>query len=318
MRSNKKGFTLIELAIVLVILGFTIASGTSLLALAVKRKATDVDYARLGSAKNSLFSYSAVHGVIPEKEGFASSVPYFLDFGGRNVAYIYDEGLTGVSGVDDAVCRRKTTSLILYQCKNYGCSSYSIVQNVAFVTIGGGANANIQTGKDSSGVVRIYLKGDMVDSYDADGVRIEEYDDITEWVTLGELQARSNCENYRLRILNNELPYAIIGDPYRGVVFADGGIPVENDKKYKWCLSQKTKFDALEFISGGTSLKISENCLEEAESNWTRGDNVTITGEPYVGTSGSYQLDFWVRDGNDPISGDDSIASKKLVLTIIK
>ncbi|QAR33955.1 type II secretion system protein [Geovibrio thiophilus] len=315
MRSETKGFTLIELAIVLVIIGFALASGSSLLALAVKKKSAETDSARLVSAKNSLFSYSNVNGVLPVKEGFAPAVSYSHDFGGRSVAYIYDEALTS----NDAVCRRKTASFELRRCRNAGCTDYTAVRNIAFVTAGGGANANIQTGADEAGIIRIYIQGDAADDYPADGTRIEAYDDITEWVTLGELQARSGCAGQSLRILNNELPQAYTGRPYEAKLFADGGVPHSGaGGRYRWCLDDTPlkSSASLEFSAKGSHVTASSDCRSESESAWTAGDNVSVIGTPPSGSGGSYYLSVWVRDGNDPDGGDDSIANKKLVLTI--
>ncbi|WP_265823295.1 type II secretion system protein [Geovibrio ferrireducens] len=314
MRSGTKGFTLIELAIVLVIIGFALASGSSLLALAVKKKTAETDSARLVSAKNSLFSYSGFNGVLPAQEGFAPAVPYSSDFGGRPVVYIYDEALT--SG--DAVCRKKTARLEIRQCRNFGCTEYTQVKNIAFVTVSGGANANIQTGADEAGIIRIYVQGDAADDWAADGTRAEGYDDISEWVTLGELQARSGCSASRLRILNNELPQARTGRSYSAKFFADGGVPLESGGRYRWCLDALAlkASGALEFSAFGSSVKMSSDCFNESESSWTAGDNVSITGTPPAGSSGSYYISVWVRDGNDPVGSDDSLANKRLVLTI--
>jgi len=317
MRSETKGFTLIELAIVLVIIGFALASGSSLLALAVKKKSTETDSARLVSAKNSLFSHSALNGTLPEKEGFAPAVSYSSDFGGRAVAYIYDDTLTEESGSAEAVCRRRTSKLELRKCRDAGCTDYSVVRNIAFVTVSGGANANIQTGADEAGIVRIYVQGDAVDDYPADGVKKQAYDDIAEWVTLGELQARSGCAGYRLRILNSELPAAYTARAYRANFFADGGVPA-NGRKYKWCLDDSGLMSAgvLKFTSANLDIKISSDCRNETEVSWTLGDNVSITGTPPSGSGGSYYISVWVRDNNDQSGSDDSIANKRFVLTI--
>ncbi|MCD8568883.1 MAG: hypothetical protein LRY50_11360 [Geovibrio sp.] len=61
---------------------------------------------------------------------------------------------------------------------------------------------------------------------------------------------------------------------------------------------------------------MSSDCFNESESSWTAGDNVSITGTPPAGSSGSYYISVWVRDGNDPGGSDDSLANKRLVLTI--
>lgn len=313
---NKMGFTLIELAIVLVVIGFAVAAGGSILALSVKKKAIDTDSARLISAKNSLVSYSAVNGIIPPAEGFASAVPNPLDFGGRRTLYIHDESLTST---DDAVCRKRTTELTLHLCRNMGCGEFITIPNIAFVTVSAGTNGNIQTQKDENGIVRIYLQGDRADDYEVDFQRVEDYDDITEWVTLGELQARSGCENSRLRILNNELPFAVSGKEYRVKIYADGGVTYTGaGGAYRWCADDNGMVNEGYFsiFADLNPVKVSNDCRSLSRSEWPQSDNLTITGNPPANSAGNYLLHFWVRDNNDPENGNDAITSKKLVLSL--
>jgi prepilin-type N-terminal cleavage/methylation domain-containing protein len=314
--TNSKGFTLIELAIVLVIIGFAISAGGSLLALSVKKKAIDTDTARLQSAKSSLVAYSAQNGVIPQDETFINSVPNPLDFGGRKTLYIHDENLTST---EDAVCRKRSTYLKINLCRNMGCSEFITIHDIAFANISAGPNGNIQTQKDTNGVIRIYLQNDKVDDHEGDFLRSESYDDLAEWVTLGELQARSGCENSRLRILNNELPYATLGKDYRATIYADGGVVyTSSNGDYRWCVDDDGMINegVFNINAGANTVAVSNNCLNLERNLWSQSDNLTLTGTPQTIGATNYLLKFWVRDNNDPENGNDVIASKKLVFSL--
>jgi hypothetical protein len=108
-----------------------------------------------------------------------------------------------------------------------------------------------------------------------------------------------------IRIINNELPYGFENSPYRATVFAEGGVPFPGSGKYKWCRQGNLPSG----LSANPSTSATD-CLSLSEASWGQADNVTISGTPAIGTSGSYSLTFFVRDNNG------NIAQKNLVLTI--
>jgi hypothetical protein len=164
--------------------------------------------------------------------------------------------------------------------------------------------------------IRVYAPGLQVDSFSGtyDGVpdsnRPEEFDDIVKWVTLDELRAKMGC-SIQIRIINNELPYGFENNTYRATVFAEGGVPFPSSGKYRWCRQGNLPSG----LSANPSTSATD-CLSLSETSWGQADNVTISGTPAIGTSGSYSLTFFVRDNNDPSGSNDNIAQKTLVLTI--
>jgi hypothetical protein len=115
----------------------------------------------------------------------------------------------------------------------------------------------------------------------------------------------------QIRIINNELPYGFENSNYRAAVFAEGGVPFPSSGKYKWCRQGNLPSG----LSANPSTSATD-CLSLSETSWGQADNVTISGTPAIGTSGSYSLTFFVRDNNDPSGSNDNIAQKTLVLTI--
>jgi hypothetical protein len=162
----------------------------------------------------------------------------------------------------------------------------------------------------------VYAPGLQVDSFSGtyenvpDPNRVEEFDDIVKWVTLDELRTKIGCP-MQIRIINNELPYGFENSPYRATVFAEGGVPFSSSGKYKWCIQGNLPSG----LSANPSTSATD-CLSLSEASWGQADNVTISGTPANGTSGSYLLTFFVRDNNDPSGSNDNIAQKTLVLTI--
>jgi prepilin-type N-terminal cleavage/methylation domain-containing protein len=62
---NKHGFTLIEIAIVMVIIGLLAGGGVSLMGMLTKRKARNETMDYLRQAKQALVSYASIHGKLP-------------------------------------------------------------------------------------------------------------------------------------------------------------------------------------------------------------------------------------------------------------
>ncbi len=303
-----KGFTLIELAIVLVVLGILAGIGAGILGLLIKRIHYNQNRERIQANVESLVGYALLNrGRLLPADNCTLVLRNRRDVWGKDFLCVIAPEL-----VNDSACARKTTSLTVIDENDNATHS-----DVALVLISGGPNYNIQTTNASP--VRIYLPETAgVDDYPADLNRPEPYDDMVRYVSLTELQTKLKCpytEEY-LRILNNELPYGFENSTYNATVYAEGGVPFTSGGRYRWCVEDPNGVDAtgLDFLCGGASALVSANCTAEAESNWSQCDELLLTGTPTV--SGSFQLTFFVRDNNDPSGSEDNLASKTLVLTV--
>jgi len=308
-----KGFTIIEVAMVLVIIGLIVGFGASLVGpLTMRAKRTETKET-LKAAKESIVGYAAANGRIPiwgDNTSDATIDEFCEIITNRRDAftqplYYFPSDANNQLQISGTICGRKTTNLTV--CRNPACTSR--VSNVAFVVTTGSENVNPQTGIVTcpAGLpageicIGLYDTGEpAIDNcttavncpnYDAAVNRLnraEEYDDIAEWVTLNELKVKTGCLGPPLRIVSNELPYGREGDPYSVTIYSDGGVP-----PYTWSLvTPSPPAPGLTFTAG----------------------TATISGTPT--TNGAYNINIQVCDNNDPAGTNDNCAVKSFVLTI--
>jgi len=323
---NVRGFTLIELAIVLVIVGLLIAAGASLVGPLTRRAKITETQQTVEAAVASLISYAATNHRLPTGSEFPAAVRNSNDSWGRPLTYYFDPNLTAIlAGSTDAVCGRRTTNFTI--CRDVACTAATNIPNVAFIVVSGSENFNTQTGVIAPGgcpagqtCIGVYDIGTPnIDDFPTDVNRPEEYDDIVRWTTLDELRSKAGCQGTQLRIINDSLPFGQVGVAYNNVsVFADGGVPYAAGGKYRWCI-QNTAGTAPASLSfrnqtGTLNIPFSTDCSSLAEGSWMQSDSVSISGSPTP--SGSYNLIFFVRDNNDPAGALDNVAQKNFVLTV--
>lgn len=306
MFKNNKGFSLIELSIVLVIMGILISFGTSMIAPLTKRVKYTETKEVMNAAVESIISFAAANNHIPTTLKFQSIVRTTRDAWTKDLYYIPDLNLDDLNA--GGVCGRKTTGITVRFYTD--ATTYTDIPNVAFVIVSGSENYNIQT-NNVSGRVTVWQTGTInIDNYTTDMNRPETFDDLIKWITLDELRAKTGCQGSQLKIINNELPYGFQNSQYSATVFADGGVPFGSGGKYKWC-RQESSPTGLTFNPS----TLSANALELSENLWGQADSLAISGTPTA--SGSFTLTVFVRDDNDTSgANDDNITQKTLVLTI--
>ena len=219
---NKKGFTLIELAMVLVIIGLLAGIGITVLGIMVKRAKVNATKEIINADIESILGYIFSSGKVPDITTFNTIVRNRKDSFGKDIIYIYDQGLTNY-------CGRLKTNITIQICSDVPCTTpVQTISNVAFVLLSSGANYNNQTagsgGINSPTTIRIYQYGVYLDSYPDDMNRIEEYDDIVKWVTLAELHNSDKCKPLFIDP-NQTLPYGEEDAPYRAKINVSGGVP---------------------------------------------------------------------------------------------
>jgi prepilin-type N-terminal cleavage/methylation domain-containing protein len=324
---RQKGFTLIELAIVLVILGLLLGTGTGIVGMLTKRAKLYETRNIIKAGIESLISYSASNNSLPDLATFPTVVGNPNDVWGKSLYYITDDDLT--DSTSGGICGRKTTQLKLSNCTTTGCGSpVNTVNNVAFIIVSGSTNFNNQTivpvtnPVTSDETVNHYSQGLVLDDYTTDMNRAEPYDDVVKWVTLDELRIKAGCEASQIRIVNNELPYGYQGSSYSASIFGDGGVPfadsandTDSELDYKWCWEDDPINGAptnVTFMCGINPLASSTCSL--AGGTWQQCTSMSLGGTPTV--AGSYGITFFVRDENDDVGDDDNIAQRAFVLTL--
>ncbi len=229
MRKRVFGFTLVEIAIILVVLGFLIGLGAALIGPLTKRMKINETRETLDAIAEAIISYAAGNKCL-RGNLTAMGVRKTKDAWNKDILYIRANVLLYGTGncipYTQDICGRKGTSLKLKICKNANCTVYDgNYTNIAFVVVSGGPNYNIQIFYNAT-EVRIYAPGTPnVDDYNDPpvGIRPEEFDDLVKWVTLNELRVKMGCPGAQLRIITSELPVAYQGSYYTASILAEGG-----------------------------------------------------------------------------------------------
>ena len=331
---NDKGFTLIELAIVMVIVGLLAGFGASMIVpLSVRAKRMETTEA-VNAATEAVIGYAAAHnGRLPTVGEFPGIIGKYKDAWRKPLEYVVDSRFCDDNPATGDLCTRKTAFITVRQCVDSVCTSPVTVSNVAFVVLSGGENYNNQTSGSravSASVTLSFFEAgvDNVDGYNTDMNRPEVYDDITRWVTLNGLKTAIGCKGPPLEILNDILPPGKAGTAYSAAVYTGGGVPFSTAAgKYKWCLETTSGSPPSGLVfrnhSNTTNIGFTTNAsaLAEGSATWVQSDSIQISGTPT--TPGSYLLTAWARDnsnpGNDVACGGtcpDNCASRSFVVTI--
>ncbi|MBC2709542.1 MAG: type II secretion system protein [Desulfosarcina sp.] len=334
MKNSQAGFTIIEMAMVMVIIGLIVGFGASLIGpLSIRAKRIESTEMVNAGAEAIIGHATASQGVLPTTAQFPGIIKKRNDAWIRPIQYVYDAALADGNPTTGDLCTRKTTRITLRQCADAACSASVMVANVAFLVLSGGENFNNQTAGtlavNGATVIDVYQNGvGNVDGYPTDLNRAEPYDDIVQWATLDELRNKIGCRSPLLSVLNNELPPGRLTSPYSAAVYVDGGVPFAAGGEYLWCV--ETPIGAMpsglnfrnHTDTGNIGFDTDGSVLAESSAVWTRSDHILINGTPT--SAGSFLLTVWVRDNSNPGSDAacasgvnlDNCTSRSFVLTI--
>jgi len=351
---SQKGFTIIEVAIVMVIVGLLVGFGAALVGPLTKRSQRLATTEIINAAVAGIVGFASAEKRLPQwgdntpdatQDEFCEVLTRTRDRASKPIYYFVDTRLT----LPDTVCGRKTTNLTV--CRNTTCTDR--IANIAFVVASGATDYNPQTGIVTSGCpagqtcIGVFEPGTIIDNctnagncpnYDATFDRMnraEAYDDIVEYVTLGELRTESGCQGAPLKILNSELPSGSTSSPYSATIFAQGGVPYSSGGDYRWCIEIGNR-DASAGVPGGLTLNpgfvrypddaSATECSDQSESAWSafQADQLTIVRGSGLTEPGSFLFTVHVRDnnqtGNDPACdnalNNDNCARRSFVITI--
>jgi prepilin-type N-terminal cleavage/methylation domain-containing protein len=193
--NQSAGFTLVEMAIVIVIIGILLGLGAGMIGPLTKRMKTTETKETINSAVEALIGFSASTTRIPSTAEFPSLLRSANDSWNKPIKYSFDNNLTVIS----SICSRTTTNITITN----GATTYS---NIAFVITSSGSNYNNQTTGGGPGPAAIITRDQgtlNVDNYAGDFSRPEEYDDIVKWVTLPELQTKIGCATWAYEVWNS-------------------------------------------------------------------------------------------------------------------
>ena len=345
--------TLVEIAIVLVIIGIVIGLGTALVGPLTKRAKINDTKEIVNADVESVISFAASNRRLPTVAQFPNNVRNPNDAWGKPLYYIVDGNLAPaipVAGMD-YICGRRTTNYTI--CRDALCTATTNIQNVAFIVASGAENFNLQTGQagPTGGCTTLFC----VKVYDVDTAGIDDctgaincpnypvallinrpeaYDDIVKWVNLDELKTKIGCQGAPLQILTNELPSTSLGSSYTANVFATGGVPnlVGTQNQYRWCVEIRNRTVA-QGPPNGVSFNPSfirypdstQYCSDQAEGAWPAwANNLAITKTTGSTETGSFNITIFARDNSntgidtacDTTTNRDNCAQKSFVITI--
>jgi len=303
-----KGFTLVEMAMVLVLVGILVSLGMGLMGPLMKAGKYTETKETVNAALTSAIGFATTNNRLPTAVEFPAAVRNPRDAWSNSLYYIPDANLT--TSASGGVCGRKTTGITVLKCPDSACASpTSTITDIAMVVVAAAENRNIQTAS-AAGSVKVYATDlASIDDYATDLTRPEAYDDVVAWLTLNELRIRSGCVGTQLRLINIDLPSANAASAYSATVYADSGVPFAAGGNYRWCV-QGTLPAGVAAVPATTSV----NCLTLGEGSWGQANTLAFSGTPT--TAGTYNIVVFARDNNDTAGTNDNVAQRSFVITV--
>jgi prepilin-type N-terminal cleavage/methylation domain-containing protein len=195
LSENNRGFSLIELALVLVVTGVFILSGGWLFFSAKISAAENITKNTLREARITASTFALNSGVLPDISLFQT-----MSDGYGEPILIYKADGVNCGGLN------------LIRCSNTDCSDNVTLKKVALIMVSAGENRIFQT-ENTSGTVTL-------------PVQSTEYDDKAEWLSFSELPPSTTCGSPP-EIRQETLPPMYAGSWYEAVL--------TSDKLSEWC-----------------------------------------------------------------------------------
>lgn len=297
--SDRRGFTLVELAVSMVVIGILLGLGMSMVGPLMTTIKVRESKENLGAAVESINSWASGNNRLPDTDDtkpdtyWKNIAKTSTDAWGRDFIYLYDTNLAPVTATKDTICGRRTTAISLIDSNN------STIQNVAYVVLSQGDDATTQA----------TLNGAVPESGAATGIITldAKVSDIARWVTIDELRTKIGCQGAQLKIVNNELPFGNKSTAYGPLmIYADGGTQSGN---YEWRIKVPPTAPKLFDVTFDPNLIFAN----ASTSNWIAGVGTAplkMTGGSRLSPVGSFSYTISVRDNQN------NVASKTFVLTV--
>ena len=302
---KKNAFTLIELSIVLVIIGLII--GGSFKVLKTMRENAKITNAKndVEAAKNAVVGNTILNrNTLPDQTFFHKNLSPVKN-NQHPLLYEYATDLD-----KNNICSLTSTDLTVKKYKWNNTKTAEeldrTIQNIAFVIASRSLDNYMQTEKLNNNV-----------DYHAPFIKIgnHHYDDMVEWVTLGELKSQLNCVKTGLKILNDHnLIDGILSQKYgTNEIFADGGTVTSNSNKYKWCTEYSAGDNPNSWLQQRCDTTAQSDLVSTCTaSNFKSCNHFYIEGKTGTTllTASQHQITIYIKDDAD------TDVSKKFIIKI--
>ena len=185
---SRSAFTLVEMAMVLIVMGIIVGSSTKLFTSLAKNAKRQETKELLKEISLDIEGFVKTFYRLPTQEELKSFRMQSKDSWGKEILYIPSEILK------TAICRQKVSSLEHVQNDKH-------VKNLAYVLLSSGPNRNMQTRVEGTSSLKVTTAKawETVDFNKALIDRVEPYDDFYKTKTLWSLKAELQCKKEALR-----------------------------------------------------------------------------------------------------------------------
>lgn len=197
MQRKQRGFTLIEMAIVLVIVGLILATTMPLLTERIAKEKATEGARGVNTLKQEIIGYAMIEGHLPTATYVSDNFSGAQDAWNNGVHYYPAQGLPAVQGSGNTINGATSTPLVLERYES--STSSPDFSNMAFILVSDGPNLDSQfdlqagwTGDGASGydgTLRYYSRGGYADPAAGTDTTLL-YDDVVEYVSLEYLQTK--------------------------------------------------------------------------------------------------------------------------------
>jgi prepilin-type N-terminal cleavage/methylation domain-containing protein len=292
---NKKGFTLLELAIVLAIAGvLSVAAFKIMTGVFSDTKQTSTKNSILAIVKE-VSAYTVRAKRLPLN--LSDAVTTTSDSFGRTFFYKDADN----AGLANDICSVNTANIAVEVCADAACTSIKMQENnIAFIIISNGEDGTQQYTESTANGVTTYRFFD-------NGVNVNgaPFDDIVGWMNLNTLKSMVGCDG-SLGIVQEKLPNAIVQNSYDFTLS-----PKSGTADYDWCIESdndtivQENFFYNTTATGGNSIRPIGGC---AATYFIKSNNII-----HIHTNGS----ALTKEKNDK-NIDDASANSALIIVNLR